>query len=291
MATANELVSKGFKGYQGWGDAEANADFNATGGAGKGGSTGGSDVGSFAPSVSRSSFNQGQADLQSDFLNRYKTTIGGLETPSALAARLGGELGLPALNKSAFGLNQTLADIPSVQTTATRGFDVNANQLSRIIAAKQGEIAPLAQRATAEAQFAQNELGTQMGYAQQDQDRQLMPYQVEGQQLSDRLAREATGYNTDMQNELDLYLNRLARGEELSDQERARAEKLADNETAFEQQKKLSTFNTDEAIRQSKALKSSTSKISALSYLTPTTKTTSNTNPMSGYSLSSVVGF
>lgn len=35
MATAAELVAQGFGGYQGWGDAEANADFNATGGSGK----------------------------------------------------------------------------------------------------------------------------------------------------------------------------------------------------------------------------------------------------------------
>lgn len=33
--TAQELVSKGFGGYQGWGDNEADADFRATGGAGK----------------------------------------------------------------------------------------------------------------------------------------------------------------------------------------------------------------------------------------------------------------
>ena len=35
--TAQSLVQQGFYGYQGWGDAEADADFRATGGAGKGG--------------------------------------------------------------------------------------------------------------------------------------------------------------------------------------------------------------------------------------------------------------
>lgn len=289
MATANELIAKGFKGYQGWGDAEANADFNATGGSGKGGSAGGTSLGtSFAPSMDRTAFNQGQANLQGDFLNRYTGAIQGLESPSAMAARLGSELGLPALNKSAFSLNQTLADIPSVQTGATRGFDVNANQLARIIAAKQGEIAPLAQRATAQAQEAQGELGTQMGYEQQGQEHSMLPYQMEQSQLSDRLARESTGYNTDRQNELDLYLNRLARGEKLSDAETARTQALADMETTFEQQKKLTAFNTDEAIRQNKALKAGT-RSSAFSYIPPST--TKNTDPMSGQSLSSIVGF
>lgn len=45
MPTASELVNAGYTGYQGWGDAEANADFKATSGAGKfpqgGGSSGG----------------------------------------------------------------------------------------------------------------------------------------------------------------------------------------------------------------------------------------------------------
>ena len=35
MPTAAQLVSQGYGGYQGWGDAEANADFNATKGSGK----------------------------------------------------------------------------------------------------------------------------------------------------------------------------------------------------------------------------------------------------------------
>jgi hypothetical protein len=43
MGYASDLVSKGYSGYQGWGDAEAQADFNATSGSGKGGpSSGGS---------------------------------------------------------------------------------------------------------------------------------------------------------------------------------------------------------------------------------------------------------
>ena len=294
--TANQLVSQGFKGYQGWGDAEANADFNATKGAGKMGSTGNST--GLAPTLgtdfmqglgsSRAAFNQGQAGQQSDFLNRYTGAIQGLETPQALATRLGSELGLPALNKSAFGLNQTLADIPSVQTTATRGFDVNANQLARIIAAKQAQIAPLAQRATAEAQFAQNELGNQMGFEQAGQERQLMPFQTEQQLLSDRLAREASGYSQDMTNELDLYLNRVARGEKLSDQETARAQQLADQENDFEKQKEMATFNTNENIRQARALKANSGGSTIANYLG---QPNSNMDPMSGKSLSSIVGF
>ena len=46
MPTAAQLVSMGYEGYTGWGDAEANADFNATQGAGKIGGGGGGGGGS-----------------------------------------------------------------------------------------------------------------------------------------------------------------------------------------------------------------------------------------------------
>jgi hypothetical protein len=39
--SAASLIAQGYYGYQGWGDAAADADFRATGGAGKGGPTGG----------------------------------------------------------------------------------------------------------------------------------------------------------------------------------------------------------------------------------------------------------
>lgn len=53
MGYAQDLVSRGFYGYQGWGDPEAEADFRATGGAGKGGPTStSSGAGSSLPSVS-----------------------------------------------------------------------------------------------------------------------------------------------------------------------------------------------------------------------------------------------
>jgi len=43
--------------------------------------------------------------------------------------------------------------IPQTQTQATRGYDVNSNQLSRIIGAKQAELAPVAQQAVTQEHF------------------------------------------------------------------------------------------------------------------------------------------
>lgn len=51
MGIAQDLVNAGYYGYQGWGDAEAQADYNATGGAGKyGGGGGGGGSGGGVPS-------------------------------------------------------------------------------------------------------------------------------------------------------------------------------------------------------------------------------------------------
>jgi hypothetical protein len=51
MPSVNELISAGYGGYAGWGDAEANADFNATGGNGKQTSGGGSSGGGGGVSI------------------------------------------------------------------------------------------------------------------------------------------------------------------------------------------------------------------------------------------------
>src|SRR3990167_9795393 len=103
-------------------------------------------------------FLTGQNQLTSDFLTKFGNVITGQGTTAGAAERIGGELGLPALRQNAFNLQQSLIDIPSLHTSATRGFDVNANQLGRIIATKQAELSPLAQRATAQSQFAEQEL-------------------------------------------------------------------------------------------------------------------------------------
>ena len=60
--SAADLISRGYYGYAGWGDAEAVADFNATGGQGKGGPT--SSAGASAGAgVDTSFFNQPTIDL------------------------------------------------------------------------------------------------------------------------------------------------------------------------------------------------------------------------------------
>lgn len=178
-----------------------------------------------------------QANQSNDFLNRFRGAIGGQEKTSAMAGRIGQELGLPTLQKNAFMLNQTVDALPQTIQDATQGFDVNQNQMDRMIGNKLAKLSPLAQRATAQAQNAQQSLDTQMGYAQQDQNRELMPYNTEQSMLSDRMARETTLYSQANQQELDGLIQKMNAGITLSEGEKNRAAQLAASEKQYELQK------------------------------------------------------
>ncbi len=184
-------------------------------------------------------FLAGQNAETSDFLTRFRSLLGGQESTTAMASRLGEGLNLPTLQKNAQTMQQTLADIPQTYSAATRGFDVNANQLSRIIGQKTTELAPSAQRAQDQADFAQNQVSTLLGYGQRDQDRQLIPFQTEQSLLSDRLARETTLYTQDNQHELDAIISKMNAGITLSEAEKNRAQELSIAEKNFENAKAL----------------------------------------------------
>jgi hypothetical protein len=171
--------------------------------------------------------------------DRYRDTITSQESLPAMNQRLGSELGLPGLRQNAFQLNETLRNVPQVQSQATRGFDVNANQLQRIISSQQGKIAPLAQEATRASQFAEGELGERMRLSQAEQARQLQPFEMERDLLATRLAREMTAFSQQKEQELTVLLTKFNRDNYLSDREWQRANELADAESEFDKQKQL----------------------------------------------------
>ena len=174
-----------------------------------------------------------------DFLGRYTNTLGGQEKTGALAARLGQELGVPQLQQNANMLRDTVTNLPGTYSKATTGFDVNANQLQRVITQKTGEIAPAMETAERALSTAQDNLNTRLGYETRDQDRELMAYDKEQEFLSDRLARETTLYSQDNENELSALLAKMSAGVTLSEGEKNRANQLAMQERDFENQKKL----------------------------------------------------
>lgn len=210
-------------------------------------------IGSYTDPTVQSQRAAGQALLTNqnaatqDFLNRYTGAINGQETMSAMAKRLGEEQGLPQLRANATAINTTLRNIPTVQLSAARGNEITQNQLDRMVSNQQQKVAPLAEEATRQQQAAEGLVNEQMGYAQADQQKALLPYQMESSLLTDRLARETTMFTTQNQNELNALLTKISTGSQITQEEANRAQELSIAEKNFELEKQRlnSTQKTD----------------------------------------------
>ena len=185
-----------------------------------------------------------QSTADSDYLKKYTDFLNSQEGASAMAGRIGGELGIPTLQANATMLRNTLTNLPSTYSKAMTGYDVNANQLSRVIGQKSSELSPMVTTAENSLQNAQSNLNTQMGYEQTDQAKQLLPYQTEKDLLTDRQARETTLYSQDNQNELNGLISKLNMGITLSEGEKNRANALAVQEASYQNQLKLAQYQT-----------------------------------------------
>lgn len=225
-------------GYTGW------DDYNDQQGRMGGGSSSGFDLNA---GVNKAAANRSdltslfgtQRGEDADYLARYRAAIAAMPSTASLAKSIGGELGIDALRGNAQNLNNTLFQIPGTYTKATTGFGVNANQLSRIIGTKQTELAPSAALAAQNAQAAEGNLNTRLGYEKADQERALLPFEKESSMLETRHAREATGYTTAMQGELDAIIAKMNAGVTLSEGEKNRANQLSIAEKGYSNQLEL----------------------------------------------------
>lgn len=176
----------------------------------------------------------GQDTRTGDFLTRYTNAIGSQPSTSAIATRIGEEIGLPQLQSNARSLNQTLFNLPTTYSKATTGYDVNANQLARIVGQKQSEIAPSAALASENALAAEGIVDKRLGYEARDQDRALLPFQTEQGFLADRLARETSLFSESNEQELNALIKKLEAGVTLSEGEKNRANQLAIAEKGYQ---------------------------------------------------------
>jgi S-adenosylmethionine synthetase len=181
-----------------------------------------------------SGFLAGQDVTSADYLKRYTDFINSQEGATAMAGRIGSELGIPTLQANATQLRNTLTNLPSTYSKATTGYDVNANQLARIIGQKSSELSPAVTTAETSLANAENVLGQRMGYEQTDQAKALLPYTAEQNMLNDRLARETTLYTQDNQNELNALITKIQSGITLSEGEKNRANQLAIQEKSYQ---------------------------------------------------------
>ena len=183
--------------------------------------------------VAGQSLLSGQSAEDADYLKRYTDFINGQEGASAMAKRIGGELGIPTLQANATMLQNTLTNLPGTYTKAVQGYDVNENQRQRIIAQKAGELQPMVTTAENSLSGAETNLGQQMGYEQTDQQKALLPYQTEKDLLDERQARETTMFTTENESELNGLIAKINAGVTLSEGEKNRAATLASQESSY----------------------------------------------------------
>lgn len=179
--------------------------------------------------------NAAQEAKQNDFINQFKAAVAAQPTIAQSADTIGQRLGLPTLQANAQTLNNQLQNIPQQQTTATRGYDVNSNQLARIIGQKQSELAPAATQAAQNAGNAESNLSTQLGYQTQQNALDLQPLQMQGSMLSSQIAAEMTGFNQDKQTQLTLVTQQISNGQAVSMAQLQQANDLAKQKLAFDQ--------------------------------------------------------
>lgn len=212
------------------------------------------------PSVAGVPDNKAQEE---DFLKRFRETVTGQPSVSDIYSRLSNEAGLSDARKLATGLTQQalttegrLSQLPEQIAGETRGFDVNAAQRGRIEEARSGDIsrtlnqqALAAQRAGVSAESIAGDVGTRLGLAVDEQNKLLKPFEVEANMISERAARELTGYTANLQSETSRLIAKLDNQGNLDQIEAQRLISLAKSEQDFEKQKELIKLQSTEDIR------------------------------------------
>lgn len=190
-----------------------------------------------------------------DFMNRYTAKIASQPTMQDVWKRLSTEYGLGTagetyrgLSKSASELQQTAEQMPEQVAGETRGYDVSSSQLQRLQQARQGEVYKQLTPIAREAGVAGQNLASLTGQAmnalsaeQYQQEKELQPFATEAELLNSALARQATYYTTDKQNQLTLMLNNLQSGG-VSDIELQSLADLAKLEKEFELKKQYLAY-------------------------------------------------
>lgn len=169
-------------------------------------------------SAKRGVFETKQRGEEEQFINKFKT-----EYPTILTG-IEGELGLPALRETAFTSTQAYKDLPEAIRVASQGRDVSANQLARMTSAQQAERLPEINDLLASLQFGEEEFGRRA-------QRELVPLQEEAKIMTDRWAREASGFDSDADNNLNYLIRKMNTGAQLTMAEMAKATKLAELES------------------------------------------------------------
>lgn len=190
---------------------------------------------------------------QEGLFGSYTTTLKNQESGSAMFDRLNQELGINDLGASAhaiksqiYGVKDLLDRLDEDVNSRTAGTMTSDAMARRMKAAEGGKLndtlgrlttglAPVADMLSS----AQGMLGTKMQLNQADQMKELDPIKMRINALSDRFAREITGFEQGHQDTLNGLMDKLQRERQLSDREWEAAQALAASERDFQHQKEL----------------------------------------------------
>lgn len=192
-----DLINMGYEGYQGWGEAEALADYRATGGSGKKTVPATTSVAtSVSPTVGMST---------QDFSTLMSTIQGRMKALGELPSTLEKTYNVPALTAEATKAGEAVSALPENVISQAKRLGSSEAQRGLMYGREYGKIAPVAQKATELAQTAEKA-------------------------MSERLSYESSAAKT----ELDTLLNLYTTGAQLSEQQAKRLQDLAIEEKKIE---------------------------------------------------------
>lgn len=192
-----------------------------------------------------------QKQEEEGLFSNYENIRKNQEALPQLYNRLTNEAGIPELSERAQGFKNeiykvkgTLDRLGEDVIARTTGYNVSDAQRRRLETAEAEPLqtnlgrlgtglAPIADMLSS----AQRGVETQLGLQTQQQERELEPVKLRINAISDRFAREITGFTSDRELSLTTLLDKVKRERELSDQEWAAAQALAAEERAYAKQK------------------------------------------------------
>lgn len=188
---------------------------------------------------------------QEGLFSNYKTTLQNQEALPAIYNRLQAEAGIPELSQRSqtykdqiYATKDKLDRLSEDVIARTTGYNVSDAQRRRLETAEAdplqtnlGRFGTALAPITEALSSAQNNVTTQLGMYASERDRQLRPLEMEINSLSDRFAREISGFNANKETMLTGILDKLQRDRQLSDRDWELAQQLAAEERAYSRQK------------------------------------------------------
>lgn len=192
-----------------------------------------------------------QNSEQEGLFGRYESAVKSQEKPSAAYSRLREAAGIPQLQEQ---INIFKGQIYNTKDLLDRlNEDINSRvsgsftteAQARRMEAKEGSdlntqlgrlgtgLQPLVEQLTG----AQGEVGTQLGFLQQEQQTELDPIRMRISSLSDRFAREISGFDSNKELEFNALADKINEGRRLEQREWERMQQLATESRAYARQK------------------------------------------------------